>query len=123
MKYGKPIYLVKKKTLDNGVIEYEEPKEIILQPYNITIMPVDLTKGNISVQEYGMLSKCDWIGIVYKHKCNNSFSIGDLLYLDGAKPIANDENHENANAIISNILEYNFTLKLLIKSRVMEHYE
>lgn len=120
MQYREKIYLVKKKTIDDGVIEYESPKEIVLRPFFISVMPVDSSKGSYSTQEYGTQITYDWVSVAYKSKFRGMFSEGDLLYLDGAKPLNNNGNYEDANAIIANVLDNNYTYKILIKSRVMK---
>lgn len=120
MKYGEQFYLVRKKTIDNGIVEYEEPMAITLRPFHISIMPRDVVRGNYSVQEFGMQVNYDWVGVAYKSHFKNMFHEGDLLYLDGLVPPNNSENYEDANAIITNVLDNNLTYRILIKSRIMK---
>ena len=119
MKYGESIYLVKKKNIDGGIVEYEKPIEIVLKPFHLSIMPRDVVRGNYSVQEFGMQINYDWVGVAYKNHFKNMFHEGDLLYVDGLVPSNNSENYEDANAIITNVLDNNLTYRLLIKNRVM----
>lgn len=120
MKYGKKVYLVKKITQDDGYVEYEKPIAITLRPFYLSIMPRDVIRGNYSVEEFGMRSNYDWVGVAYKNHFQNMFHEGDLLYLDGLVPSNNSENYEDANAIITNVLDNNLTYRLLIKNRVMD---
>lgn len=119
MKYGQAFYLVRKITDDGGYVEYEKPKKIILRPFYISIMPRDVVRGNYSVQEFGMQINYDWVGLAYKNHFKDMFHEGDLLYLDGLVP-NNSENYDDANAIITNVLDNNITYRLLIKNRIKD---
>lgn len=98
MRVGLPIkefYHCKLKPSENHRIkEYEAPihKRGNYQPLS----------GYLDVLTYGKDIQNKWRLIVDMSE-KDEYAIGDLLYLDGAKPIADGENGDNANAVISYI--------------------
>lgn len=65
---------------------------------------------------YGKEIQNRWRLIVDYRSNRNEYSIGDLLYLDGAKPDSNSENGEGANAVITAINHGYLALTIEIKS-------
>lgn len=117
MKYGEKIYLRRRINLEDGVVDYGDPIEIILKPMQISVMPISDYQD---IKEYGIDNSSKWQIITYrKYFPRSFFKNGDLLYLDGVDPIGESEKGQFANAIIKGVSEYNLTLRLIAERRII----
>jgi hypothetical protein len=104
----KKFYHCKLKHTENHKIkEYHAP---ILKRGNYQPL-----SGYLDVLTHGKDIQNKWRLIVNMSQ-RDEYAIGDLLYLDGAKPVANTENGEGANAVISYIGYGNFAITIEIDS-------
>lgn len=72
--------------------------------------------GYNDVVVYGKDIQNRWRLIVDARLSASEFSVGDLLYLDGAEPIQDAENGEGANAVITAINHGYLALNIEIES-------
>lgn len=114
MRFGSSIYHCKAIYDDDHILTgYEEPEEIILRPRYFSLMP---TSGYSEIVVYGrdIVRKYTALALLSAWG-ENHFKEGDKLYIDGAKPSAEeDEPGEKANAEIKDVRYDNYYIKMII---------
>lgn len=116
MKIGSSVYYCKAIYEDNILIGYEEPVEIITRPRFFTIMP---TSGYSEIVVYGRDIVRKYTAIALLSAWGDTFKEGDKLYIDGAKPSAEeDEPGERANAEIKDVRYDNYYIKMIVDKLV-----
>lgn len=116
MKFGSSIYYCKAIYEDGILIGYEEPKEIILRPRYFSLMP---TTGYSEIVVYGRDISRKYTALALLSVWGDTFKEGDKLYIDGAKPSAEEEEPgERANAEINDVRYDNYYIKLIINKLV-----
>lgn len=114
MKIGKSVYYCVKKATPNGIEEFENPVEIKVVPGQFTVQPAT---GYAAIQEFGTNIKKYQTAICQPYeRWENVFKVGDVFYLDGATPSANEEyNGDLANYIVDDVSYQNLAIKLTLK--------
>lgn len=119
MKFGDSIYYCKKKK--GRVEKYEAPKEIVLKRNYFSLMT---TKGLMETLIYGQDIDNTYIALApIKYWGRDTFKEGDKFYLDYAEPTDNEENGENANAVIKSVRFQNLFVRLVIRKTVSNQDE
>ena len=112
MRFGETIYYCKKK---DGVEEYDTPQKIILRFNYFSLMP---NTSYRDIKIYGEEIKKRYTAYANYRIWGNTFKEGDRLYIDNLKPMENEENGKNANAIIDGVLYDNHFIKLNIRKLI-----
>lgn len=118
MRVGKSVWLARRIVEYNAeVAHYEEPIEIRTQFNYLTVVPA-VSRGYLEVLKYGETAENVWTGVANARVFDGVFSVGDLMWVDGEKPIPEVEaqygNGASANAVIKNVAEVNATISLTL---------
>ena len=91
MRIGKSVWLARRKNETNAeTLSYDNPIEIVTRPNCFTVMPA--SSGNyMEVIKSGENLYNTWLATA-NDKYNFNIKVGDLMWLDGEKPIAEIEN-------------------------------
>lgn len=119
MKFGKSVWHAKRINDFNAeVAEYNAPIEIVTRPNYFTIMQAT-TRGLFEVMKYGETAQNTWTIIANGRVFDGKINKGDVMWVDGAKPIENIEemygNGASANAIVKNVAEVNQTISITLE--------
>lgn len=107
MKVGEKIYHAKRISDENAEInEYAKPTELTTK-FNYLTCVSSVTRGYIEVLQYGERVTDFWTIIAKTSNFKNKFAKGDVMWVDGEKPIENIEEMygygASANAVIKSI--------------------
>lgn len=119
MKFGDTIYYCKKK---KGKVEkYEAPLPIVLKRNYFSL---STTKGLMETLTFGKDVDKTFIALApLKIWGRDTFKEGDKFYIDYAEPTQDEENGENANAIIKSVRFQNLFVRLVIEKTILEDEE
>lgn len=91
MRIGDSLWHSKRIENDNAEFaEYEKPIELKTRANYLTCMSA-MARGGIQVLQYGENANNVWTIIANARNFNGFFKKGDLMWVDGEKPIANVE--------------------------------
>lgn len=114
MKFGDSIYYCKR--IKGKTEKYEEPKQIILKRNYFSLTT---TKGLMDTLVYGRDVEKTYIALApLRVWGRDTFKEGDKFYIDYAKPLADEENGESANAEIKSVKFQNLFVRLVIEKTV-----
>ena len=107
MRVGEKIYHAKRISDDNAEInEYAKPTEITTKFNHLTCVS-SVTRGYIEVLQYGERVTDYWTIVAKTSHFKGKFAKGDVMWVDGEKPIENIEEMygygASANAVIKSI--------------------
>lgn len=119
MQIGKSIWLSSRKNeLNSEIPEYEFPIEIVTRTNYFTVMPSS-TGGFMEVVKNGENLYNYWRATANGRYFNGKIKVGDVVWLDGEKPIQEIENEygigASATAIVDSVEPVNFTLSIRLK--------
>ena len=121
MRIGKSVWLAKRLNEINAEIaEYDEPIEIITRPNYLTVMPA--SAGNyLEMLKSGENLYNSWNATANGFMFDGRIKAGDVMWLDGDKPIADIEqmygNGASATAEVINVSEVNYTIAIRLQRR------
>lgn len=120
MRIGESIWHSKRIENDNAEIaEYEKPVEIVTRANYITCMPM-VARGGMQVLQYGENVTNYWSVVANARYFNGKIKEGDLMWVDGEKPIENVEEKygygTSANAVVTSVLTVNNTINITLKT-------
>lgn len=107
MRVGEKIYHAKRISNENAEInEYAKPTELTTK-FNYLTCVSSVTRGYMEVLQYGERVTDFWTIIAKTSNFKNKFAKGDVMWVDGEKPIENIEEMygygASANAVIKSI--------------------
>lgn len=107
MRVGEKIYHAKRISNENAEInEYAKPTELTTKFNHLTCVS-SVTRGYIEVVQYGERVTDYWTIIAKTSHFKGKFAKGDVMWIDGEKPIENIEEMygygASANAVIKSI--------------------
>lgn len=118
MRVGQSVWLARRKRITNAEMpEYEKPVEFKTAFNYLTIMPAS-SRGGLEMFKHGEALYDSWTGIANARYFEGVINEGDLMWVDGEKPI--DEIEEaygygsTANAVVVSALPVNFTMSLVL---------
>lgn len=119
MQIGKSLWHSSRKEITNAEIaEFEKPVEYVTRANYLTCMPMT-ARGGIQMLQYGETAENYWTIIANARYFDGVFKEGDLLWVDGHKPIESIEEEygygASANAIVKNVAQVNLSLTILIE--------
>lgn len=124
MKQGEKVYYSKRKYIENAITqEYQKPKEITLKYNYFTCMKAS---GYMEIVEYGERISSMWVCIANSNYFKDKISKGDLFWVEGKKPLKENEltemlgYGESANAIVIDVLYTDHTIKIVLESNENE---
>lgn len=118
MRVGKSVWHAKRiHSLNAEIAEYEKPKEIVTRFNYLTVMPSS-SRGYLEILKHGEVLYDTWTCTANAKYFDGEFREGDLMWVDGAKPIVEIEeqygNGASANAVIKSALEVNQTISIVL---------
>lgn len=112
------IYHAKKIDIKNAdITQYQSPSQIITQPNYFTVEKASAI-GGLAYLEFGSQIESSWRATANSIYFENTFSIGDLFWLENTSP--NTELEEKygigctANAIVTNVTNQGRTIVLTL---------
>ena len=115
MRIGKSVWHAKRIYDPNTEIAtYETPRQIVTQFNYLTIMPAS-SRGALEILKHGETLYDTWIGVANSYFFDGTFKAGDIMWVDGAKPIKGDIYGASANAVITSVNEVNRTISLVLQ--------
>lgn len=119
MTIGKSIWHSKRKSIDNAEIaEYEAPFEIVTRANYLTCMPAT-ARGYMEIMQYGERISNYWTIVANARYFSGKIKEGDLMWVDGEKPIEEVEEMygvgASANAIVKSVAEVNYTISITLE--------
>lgn len=119
MKVGKSVWLAKRiNDLNAEIGEYEKPIEIKTRFCYFTVMPA-VSRGFMEVIKSGETLYDTWTATANSRYFNGKFNVGDLMWVDGERPIESIEkeygNGASATAEIKNVSEVNLTIAIRLE--------
>lgn len=119
MQFGKSVWHSKRiNALNAEIAEYLEPTEIITRPNYFSVMQA-ITRGYMEVLKYGETLQNTWTVVANASIFDGKIKVGDVMWVDGAQPIAEIENEygigSSANAIVKNVAEVNKTIAITLE--------
>lgn len=118
MRIGRSIWHASRKIgLNAEIAEYDTPKEIKTRFNYLTVMPAS-SRGLMEIIKSGETLYDNWTVIANGDFFYEVFKVGDLMWVDGDRPIDSLEetygNGATATAIIKSVLEVNKTISILL---------
>ena len=118
MEIGKSIWHCSRIENDNEEIsEFEKPVEIKTRANYLTCMPMT-SRGGLQVLNYGENVSNYWTIIANAKYFGGKIKEGDLMWVDGEKPIESVEelygNGTSANAVVKSISQVRATISILL---------
>ncbi len=118
MKVGQSIWHSKRKEIpDAEIAEYEAPVEIKTRFNYITCMPM-VARGGLQVLNYGENVSKYWTVIANARHFSGKIKEGDLMWVDGEKPIESVEelygNGTSANALVKSVSQVRATISIVL---------
>lgn len=119
MRVGKSVWYAKRINDSNAEIaEYDKPIEIVTRCNYFTVMPV-VSRGLMEIIKSGETLYDSWVATANGTIFDGMFKAGDLMWLDGEKPIETLEEKygygATATAQIKNVAEVNFSLSIRLE--------
>ncbi len=117
MKFGESVYYCKKLAEPNGLEEFSAPVEIVLKPKVFSLQPAS---GFSGVQEFGNNVNLYQICYCQPYKAwENTFTEGDVFYVDGVvpDPEAEETYGAEANYVVDIVAKQNEAIRLALKRR------
>lgn len=119
MRIGESIWHSSRKHIENAEIaEYESPVEIVTRANYLTCVPA-VTRGYVQVLQYGETVNKYWTIIASARYFNGKFKQGDLMWVDGEKPIESIEQEygygASANAVVKSVLPVNHSITIVVE--------
>ena len=119
MTIGKSLWHSKRKEILNAEIaEYEAPVEIRTRANFLTCMPAT-ARGYMEIMQYGERISNYWTIIANARAFSGKIKEGDLMWVDGEKPIESVEAEygigASANAIVKTVAEGNCTISITLE--------
>lgn len=120
MRMNQIIYHAKKIDIKNAdLTQYEAPKQITTRPNYFTVEKASAS-GGLAIMQFGSQVNSVWNAIANSLFFKDEFNIGDLFWIDGAKPIENFEEEfgigSTANAIVTNVTNQGRTIVLTLST-------
>lgn len=118
MRIGESVWHSKRIKDDNAEIaEYEAPVEIKTRANYLTCMPMT-ARGGIQVLQYGENAKNYWTIIANARAFGGKIAEGDLMWVDGDKPIEKVEQTygygTSANALVVDVAPCNNSITITL---------
>lgn len=118
MRFGKQVYHSKRIEDKNAKMpSFERPVEYVTRPNYLSVMPA-VGRGFMEVVKYGEDLVNTWTVIANSMVFDGVFKEGDLVWVDGEKPIESIEEEygfgSSANAIVRNVAEINTTISITL---------
>lgn len=118
MRVGQSIWVARRIVEDNAEIaHYEKPIEYRTQFNYLTVMPA-VSRGYLEILKYGETAENVWTVVANSRVFGGVFSAGDLMWVDGEKPIESVEelygNGASATAVVKNVAEVNNTISITL---------
>ena len=119
MRIGDSVWHSKRiKKYDAETPEFEKPIEIITRANYLTCVPA-VARGYVQVLQYGETISKYWTIIANARTFDKQFKEGDLMWVDGEKPIEHIEQEygygASANAIVKSVAKSNHSITILIE--------
>lgn len=119
MKFGKSVWHARRINDFNAEIaKYDTPTEIVTRPNYFTVMQAT-TRGFLEIMKYGEAAQNYWTIIANESAFSGKIKPGDVMWVDGERPIENIEemygNGASANAIVKNVAEVNCTISITLE--------
>lgn len=113
MRFGRAIYWCKLLKNPIGIQQFEAPQKIILRPGFFSVQPAS---GYSAIQEFGVnISQYQTAICQPSQNWEGKFSVGDVFYIEGATPDAEEYYGEKANYVVDAVAEQNVAIKLTLK--------
>ena len=119
MNFGENIWYAKRiNDYDAEQAEFGKPIQITTRPNYLTVMPAE-TGGYLQILKHGDTIFETWIVCINERILPNLLGIGDLLWVDGAKPNKDIEtlygNGASANAVVDSMSKGRLTTTVTLK--------
>ena len=119
MEIGKSIWFGSRIEDENAEIaEFEKPIEIKTRANYLTCMPMT-ARGGLQVLNYGENISNYWTIIANARYFGGKIKEGDLMWVDGEKPIESVEelygNGTSANALVVSVSQVRATVSIVLK--------
>ena len=118
MRIGKSVWLSRRINNSNEEAEYEKPIEIVTRANYFTVMPAS-SRGFMEVVKSGETLYDTWTAVANSRYFDGVINAGDLMWLDGEKPIETLENKygygASATAEVKNVSEVNLTISIRLE--------
>ncbi len=102
---------------DAEIAEFEKPVEIKTRANYITCMPM-VARGGLQVLNYGENVSKYWTVIANARYFSGKIKEGDLMWVDGEKPIESVEelygNGTSANALVKSVSQVRATISIVL---------
>jgi hypothetical protein len=120
MRIGQSIWHSKRIDEDNAEIaEFEKPIEIKTRAKYLTCMPMS-SRGGMQVLQYGENVTKYWSVVANPRYFNGKIKEGDLMWVDGEKPITEVEEKygygTSANAIVTSVAIGNDAINIVLET-------
>jgi hypothetical protein len=119
MRVGDSVWHSSRIDEENAEIsEYEEPTEIRTRFAYFTVMPAT-SRGYMAVMQYGEDIERTWTAIAIDRAFHGKIKEGDLMWVDGEKPIDKVEEDygigASANAIVKSVAEVDHSITITLE--------
>ena len=120
MVFGEKVWHSSRKNIPNARIpEYENPVEITTRANYFSVMRAS-TRGYLVVMQYGETADRTWTAIANRLLFEGKIKAGDLMWVDGEKPIKEFEekfgNGTTANAVVKDVSVVNNTISIVLEA-------
>lgn len=120
MRIGKKVWLAKRVETDNSEIPtYEKPIELVTRANYLTVMPS--VANGLEVLKGGENLYSSWNATANSMYFDGVIKAGDVMWLDGDKPIESVEEEygygASATAEVKSALEVNFSIAIKLERR------
>ena len=119
MRVGEIIWHSSRKEIPNAEIaEFEAPYEIRTRFNYLTVMPAT-ARGSLQIMQYGERIDNYWTIIANARYFSGKIKEGDLMWVDGEKPIEQVEEEygigASANAIVKSVAKVNHSISITLE--------
>ena len=119
MRVGEIIWHSSRKEIPNAEIaEFEAPYEIRTRFNYLTVMPAT-ARGYLQIMQYGERIDNYWTIIANARYFSGKIKEGDLMWVDGEKPIEQVEEEygigASANAIVKSVAKVNHSISITLE--------
>lgn len=119
MRFGKSVWLSSRVDIPNATkATYEKPIEIVTRPNYFTVMQA-VSRGYLELLKHGETAENTWTIIANSMAFDGKIKKGDVMWVDGEKPIESVEEENgygaSANAVVTNVVEVNRFLDITLK--------
>lgn len=120
MRIGGKVWLSSRIENPNATIpSYEEPIEITTRPNYFTVMSA-VGGGYVEVVKHGETIYDTWNVVANTNVFCGKIKVGDLMWVDGCKPIKEIEEENgigaSANAVVNSVSKGDKTLSIVLKT-------